>query len=215
MLRLEQLETYWAEVALGHVAQVLSDYCGESLKSKQVNRPVVPEVYKIPVHASRVWTLPTLEIDESTLDGNAQLMDEFVRSIGLGPQAMYGRCTLVAGDLMSINRVDGVVQLRKRDLPEHTMEWVVTLNGQLHTGMASASAVVECSQEREDGRDPSSMRRIAALLGRNRIFDSKNVKDYSSMHRFIQQTWKAHVLVAAIELASQESEVPVCSLRTL
>ena len=134
---------------------------------------------------------------------------------------MCGRCTLVAGDLMSINRADGVVWLRKRDLLEHNMEWVVTLNGQLHIGMTSASAVVKCSQGREDGRDPSSMRRIAALLGHNRIFDSKNVKDYSSMHRFIQQTWKAHILVAAIELASQEhsveelSEVPVCSLKSL
>ncbi|KAF8460194.1 hypothetical protein BDZ91DRAFT_833164 [Kalaharituber pfeilii] len=207
VLRLEQLEAYWVETAIGHVSRVLWEFCGSgTLRFRKVEYPAVPTMYRIPVHASKIWTLPTLEIDESTLDGNAQLMEEFLTSIGVEPERMAERSTLLAGDLMSVNRANGVIQLRKRDLPEHRMDWAITVNGQLHTGMTSASAVVECNGGRSDGRDPSSMRRIAAVLGRNKVFDSKNVKDYSSMHRFIHQTWKAHVLVGAIELASREHE---------
>ncbi|KAF8462290.1 hypothetical protein BDZ91DRAFT_828583 [Kalaharituber pfeilii] len=206
ILRLEQMEKYYEEVSKGLIAEVLGEYCTTFQKIDRKNIPKVPEICCLPKEASQIWTLPVLEVDEATLDGNAQLLEEFIHSLGIPLSAMCGRTTLVAGDLMSVNRIDGVIRLRKRDLPERNMEWATTINRHLHTGMTSASAVLDASAGRADGRDPASLRRIATMLGRNKVFDSKSIKDYTALHRLIMHCWKAHILVAAIELVREGTD---------
>lgn len=203
VLQLEQLSTYIEKSSAGIFAEVLMEACEKWLKGRDVPRPEIPQIYCIPKMASKIWGLSTLPIDSSTYDGVAVLLEEFIRAIGTKGVAMEDRTTLLGGDLMTTDRIDGVKNLRKRDVPQEQMKWSQPINGMLHMGMTSAAAILESNGGRPDGRDPGSLRRIAALLGRNRVFDSKNVKDYSAMHRLLVQTHKAHLVVAAIAVASR------------
>ncbi|KAF8468223.1 hypothetical protein BDZ91DRAFT_848070 [Kalaharituber pfeilii] len=203
LLDLEGLELYMRESHRGILGEVLWKHLRGSAGSKVV-LPNMPELHCLEPKRARIWTLPTLEVDESTLDGNAEILEEFARSAGLDLRDLEGRAVLVAGDLMSTSRANGVKVLRVRDYPHQRMDWAITIDGILHVTMCATSAVLECNMGRKDGRDPCSFNKFAGLLGRGRLMETKNAKDFSAQHRLVMGAFESLVLAAAVEITGSD-----------
>jgi hypothetical protein len=104
----------------------------------------MPQLYKVPSGASDMHTLATLEIDESTIDGNLAVL-EALESDQLGltlEELADGRRLIpVSGDQMTVARINSGQFLRIRDFPEHRMLWAKTLAGMPHVPMSAILSI--------------------------------------------------------------------------
>lgn len=195
---------YYEQMSKGSVSETLAGVIGK--KGVPIgSRYRKPEVYYAAVKRSDIRSLRTLALNESKLKDNGELLEALPADFGLRLSDMLGRATFTAGDLMTLLRIKGVQWMRFRDLPQYQMGWAVNINGMLHVGIAAAEAVVFCNLGRKDGRDPCSLARIIQILGRTRIIDSKNIKDYSAAHRLLMQVKEACVLNAAMEISKAKN----------
>jgi hypothetical protein len=165
----------------------------------------MPQLYKVPSDASDMHTLPTLEIDESTIDGNLAVLEALATDqLGMSLEELAdGRLIPVSGDQMTVARINSGQFLRIRDFPEHRMLWAKTLSGMLHTRMAIIHAIYLSHPGRTDGRDPASLSKFVRLLGRTKI--KEGCPNLNASHELLQQVGQGHVLAALIHRTGVES----------
>jgi hypothetical protein len=159
----------------------------------------MPHVYRVPKGASDMHTLATLQLDESTIDGNIAVLDALAKEqLGMTLEELAdGRIIPVSGDQMTVARINSAQFLRIRDFKEHRMLWAKTLAGMLHTRMAMIHAIYLSHPGRPDGRDPASLSKFVKLLGRTKI--KEKCPDLNASHELLTQVCEGHVLAALIE----------------
>jgi hypothetical protein len=159
----------------------------------------MPVLYKVPPGKSDMQTLATLQIDESTIDGNLAVLESLATDqLGMTLEELAeGRMIPVSGDQMTIARITSGQFLRIRDFKEHRMTWAKTLAGMLHTRMAMIHAIYLSHPGRPDGRDPASLSKFVKLLGRTKI--KEKCPNLNASHELLTQVCEGHVLAALIE----------------
>ncbi|KAJ8090066.1 hypothetical protein PM082_018646 [Marasmius tenuissimus] len=98
------------------IVQVAIDFSGqEKLKSFRVlaEQKQPRSEYKIEVHKTRVYPLPALNIDESTIKGNAEVDEARVKELKLDEIIQFWeRGRLIAGDQLSLARLRALQNIR-------------------------------------------------------------------------------------------------------
>jgi hypothetical protein len=203
IVNIEADQNYWAPIAKALMCRVLKKFFPREMKRSEEDAGVasiaMPQLYKVPLGSSDLHTLATLELDESTIDGNLAVLEALATDqLGLTLEELAdGRLIPVSGDQMTVARIVSGQFLRIRDFPEHRMLWAKTLSGMLHTRMAMIHAIYLSHPGRADGRDPASLSKFVKLLGRTKI--KEGCPNLNASQELLQQVGEGHVLAALIE----------------
>jgi hypothetical protein len=176
----KNIAEYWPRVVTVH----LSDFCYEifgpaamaafTIDGQRLERPSMPEdLYRIPRQKSRIHPLKVFDIDESSIDGNAQVIEAIASELDIKLAQLNSSSIMITGDQMTTARVRSLKDLRTRDMFEHRLGFADTISGWLHAEMAVANGIQRCHSGRRDGLDPGSLNRFITVLGRTGI--SENV----------------------------------------
>ena len=83
----------------------------------------LPRVFKIPPTSSDIRTLATMQIDESSIEGNLEVLRTVAEEqFGLTLEQLNDRVIPVSGDQLTVVRITSAQQLRVRDAKEYRME---------------------------------------------------------------------------------------------
>lgn len=84
-LNLDSIDIYYREMVKGHLQQVLRKYVSAVMDLNPAECLFgykVPVLFEIPLHKYEIFTLSTHNLDESTLEGNAEIHEEPIATIG-------------------------------------------------------------------------------------------------------------------------------------
>lgn len=206
ILNSDSIDLYNPEMVKGQLQQVLRKYVGGDMDlnpDKSLIGYKVPILFEIPVHKSEIFTLSTLDLNESTVEGNAEILEELITMIGAKQEEMEGTTIPLSGDQMTVVRARSVHDLRIRDCVQHRAAYPYPWTGIRHYGFAVADAVRRANMGGVDGKDPSSFTRFAKHLGRTRVLEKGG--DYNATHRLIVQIIEGHILAAFLEISKSGS----------
>jgi hypothetical protein len=196
-------QDYFGPIAKALISRVLKKFFPREMKQSEDEAKIapiaMPQLYKIQARASDMHTLATLEVDESTIDGNLIVLESLTTGqLGLTLEELAdGRIIPVSGDQMTVTRITSGQFLRTRDFNEHRMLWAKTLSGMLHTRMAMIHAIYLSHSGRPDGRDPASLSKFVKLLGRTKI--REGCPNLNASQELLTQVCEGHILAALIE----------------
>jgi hypothetical protein len=204
----KNINEYWPDVVTVHLSDFLHEFFGAAVISaytvdgRRLERPRMPEeLYRIPHQKSRLHPLKVLDIDESSIDGNAQVIEAIASELDCNLAQLNGSSVMITGDQMTTARVRSLKDLRSRDMLERRFGFADTISGWLHTEMAVANGIQRCHSGGKDGLDPGSLNRFITVLGRTGI--SENVTDHDALHRLIIHVLKGHILAALLHMANE------------
>jgi hypothetical protein len=204
----KNIEDYWPDVVTVHLSDFCHDFFGPAamaaytVDGQRLERPSMPEeLYRIPRQKSRIHPLKVLDIDESSIDGNAQVIEAIASELDIDLALLNSSSIMITGDQMTTARVRSLKDLRVRDMLERRLGFADTISGWLHTEMAVANGIQRCHSGRRDGLDPGSLNRFITVLGRTGI--SENVTDHDALHRLIIHVFKGHLLAAFLHVANE------------
>ncbi|KAK7027796.1 hypothetical protein R3P38DRAFT_3315316 [Favolaschia claudopus] len=109
-------------------------------KSQPVSEDVI-EVHKTPLHP-----LPAMEIDESSITGNVEVVEEIMRVLGFKPDdPEYGKYVqIIAGDQLTIARQRSILNVRLgHESGPHSWRHIVLMPGLFHAKIADCHGVLE------------------------------------------------------------------------
>jgi hypothetical protein len=196
-------QKYFAPIAKALMCRVIKKFFPKELKISEdevrISPMQMPVLHKVPPGKSDMQTLATMQIDESTIDGNLAVLESLATDqLGMTLEELAeGRMIPVSGDQMTVARVQSGQFLRIRDFKEHRMLWAKTLAGMLHTRMALIHAIYLSHPGKPDGRDPASLSKFVKLLGRTKI--KEKCPNLNASHELLTQVCEGHVLAALIE----------------
>ncbi|KAI0037338.1 hypothetical protein FA95DRAFT_1459797, partial [Auriscalpium vulgare] len=102
---------------------------------------------KIPVHKTEIYPLPAMEIDESRIIGNVEVLETVYKTelkLDIESEDFTRHAKIVAGDQMSISRQRSIVDVRLGH-EDGTESWkhVALMTGLFHAKMADVNAILE------------------------------------------------------------------------
>jgi roadblock/LC7 domain-containing protein len=210
----DALGMHLREIARLRVGQVLEKMLGrKALAAFKVDRkslelprlPTTDEYACLPADRTDMHCLPTMNLDETTIDGTAMVMEDIMEYCGVQPDELLTRSVFATGDQLSNARVRAVKDLRIRDNVEDRHEWAVPKPGLLHVSMAYVQGFLKCHMAGTSGKDPTSLTRFAAMLARTRLTPDGKLIDFNAANRFVTAAWEAHVIAAAETQANVKS----------
>jgi hypothetical protein len=149
---------YWPKAVLMHLSDFCHDFFGSEtmaaykVDGKRLDRPAMPEdLYKIPHQKSRIHPLKVLDINESSINGNAQVIDAIGAELDVDLAQLNSAAIIITGDQMTTSRIRSLKDLRARDKLERRLDFADTISGWLHTQMAVANGIQRCHSGRSDG----------------------------------------------------------------
>ena len=156
-----------------------------------------PEVIEaIPIQKTVQTPLKTLDINPSTVIGNADVLDSIFRQAGIGDKSVDSRVEdigehviLVSGDLLTGDRIRSLLESRSVEKTKmHRLDFVVFVMGLFHFKMACADAIWRLFIKVTKGRTDASS--LIELIGQIRPrqtgkFTSSN-PGFRYMHEIIQ-----------------------------
>ncbi|TFY51470.1 hypothetical protein EVJ58_g10547 [Rhodofomes roseus] len=128
---------------------------------------------KIPVHMTEVFPLPTMEIDESTIVGNAEVTKSMFSAVGLdmASDTFTRTVKLIAGDQLSISRLRALTRNRAgHDSFANSYLWAVVIPGIFHYKMAATHGFMEVHYGRN-----TSPGNPGSLAFHNNLLDRKPI----------------------------------------
>lgn len=112
---------------------------GFSKFEKNLNQSEPQTSQKIPVHKTELHPLPSLPIDESSITGNAEFDEAFVKELRLEEKNLTERVRFVAGDQLSIARLRALEFIRGGQEEDYEgYFWGVWMPGLFHAKIADA-----------------------------------------------------------------------------
>ncbi|KAI0721793.1 hypothetical protein C8Q72DRAFT_877971 [Fomitopsis betulina] len=164
---------------------------------------------KIPIHTTKVFPLPTMEIDESTIVGNAEVVESMFSAIGLdmASETFTRTVKLIAGDQLSIARLRALTRNRAgHDSFANSYIWAVVIPGIFHYKMAVTHGFMELHYGRNTSPgNPGSLAFHNNLLDRKPIVLT-SLPPFRESHNFIFVSLYAHVL-CCLELVSGSEDL--------
>ena len=129
------------------IVQLVIDFSGQaSLKAfASVAMKEQPHSHhQIKVHKTNIYPLPALNIDESTIKGNAEVDEAVVKELGLDSiEEYWSRVQLVAGDQLSLARLRSLLNIRAGQEGEYEgFSWLVMVPGLFHVKIADVHGLM-------------------------------------------------------------------------
>ena len=90
-------------------------------------------VHQLPLRKTRIRVGPTLEIDEGTVPGNIQVLEEMVGYMGLDMKNLMDKLIVHVGDMSTVVMQRNAKDYRKRDVEHRRLAHVDPWPGFLHT----------------------------------------------------------------------------------
>ena len=198
------IHKHYEETVKGHLCILLRKHFNQAMLKNPTRGLLGKEyalktLFQMPIMKSEVFTLPTLDLDESTIDGNAAILETLVGSIGFTLEGLQESIIPISGDQMTLGRIRGVQELRVRDRLEHRAKYAEPWMGFLHFGFATVDVIKRCNSGTAGGGDPGSLSTFVQLLGRTGILDSK--PNFNAIHRLVEEIGEASNLAGFMEVA--------------
>ncbi|KAF9580635.1 hypothetical protein BGW38_002644 [Lunasporangiospora selenospora] len=152
----------------------------------------VRSVRKLAVAKTQTLPLPTMKIDQSTLEGNKRIIDTVMRdTIGLPEDYFEDHDIAILGDQMTNSRVTGLRHALEKDLTRYKrFEWAIPVIQLFHTQMMFAGLILRTHYGQEN--DPGSLGYNRVLLERKRISVDKLI--FHDVDDFLRHSFDATVL---------------------
>ncbi|KAF9148167.1 hypothetical protein BGX20_006430, partial [Mortierella sp. AD010] len=148
-----------------HLIEVLRRYCKSSKRFKNS----APVINKLPVKKTTTYPLSTLRIDESTVEGNRDVLETVMEKVLDLPKEWFnGKQMIVAGDQMTVARLRTLKYQRRSDVsPYARLEWMEPLIQLFHIQMLYSSTII--NNYYGDSMAPGSFGFYISLLKRKRV----------------------------------------------
>jgi len=149
-----------------------------------------------PEYVTKQYMLHTRHIDESSFDGNDQLLSEWQWQLGLSDpaeQKITGtqRVIAVNGDQLTVNRLHGLIRMRAEDFNgSDRLDWLQPVFGWFHLQMTVANLLHKQYSGTAAGR---GLMHAVALLSRKHL-GTVQIKGpfYHHLHELILHVAEAH-----------------------
>jgi hypothetical protein len=191
------------EKMLGRMALAVYKLNGKSLELPKL--PQTDDYVFLSPERTDMHCLPTMELDETTIDGTAMVMAEIMEYCGVTQEELLNRSVFATGDQLSNARARALKDLRIRDDVVERFEWAATKPGILHVSMAYVQGFLKCHMAGKSGKDSTSLARFAAMLARTRLNPDGKLIDFNAANRFVTAAWEAYVMAAAVTQANVKS----------
>jgi roadblock/LC7 domain-containing protein len=185
--------------------KVLATHKVDGKRLELPSLPQTDEYVFLPPERTDMHSLPTMELDETTIDGTAMVMEDIMDYCGVTQVELLTRSIFATGDQLSNARARALKDLRVRDDVVERYEWAVTKPGTLHVSMAYVQGFLKCHMAGKSGKDSTSLTRFAAMLARTRLSPDGKLIDFNAANRFVTAAWEAHVIAAAVTQANVTS----------
>nr|GAT50185.1 predicted protein [Mycena chlorophos] len=161
------------EAHLWHLVDILVEHYPTLRERFKTLLKPPPTDFAIPVHKTEQFPLPAMHIDESTIDGTMQVLDQILKTLGLDTAEALKKHGIIlgAGDLLSLElllKASG----SHRESKDMTENFGMFMKGQLglfHTKMAGFRCVANEHWGIPNHSSPWSLWRMNTLLGRKPI----------------------------------------------
>lgn len=158
----------------------------------------------LPHTKTTAYSLPTMDHDQSTVQGNKDILQTVVE-VGLGleqTQFKSGTRIIIAGDQLTVSRLRSLKEYCWDDISSyHTMEWVVPVMQLFHMQMLLASLIFRTHYGQLS--TPGSLAYNVAMLGRKRV--SLDKPDFHAVDELLRHTFDAMVLTVFQEVLATEN----------
>jgi ribosomal protein S13 len=210
----ESISKHYETISRVHITDILWRFMGdfamqsftEGPEDEPLQRPTMPttgDYYCIEPHRSELYTFPVMELDETTIDGTAKILEAIGRDLDIELEQLIDRHVDIHGDNLTNRNIRALKELRVRDNTAARMEFTSVKSGLLHVLMAQVDSIFRCHMGRPDGRDPGSLARFIGVLGRTRV--NAKVQDFNACLRFQLQVLEGYILAALIQACDRRS----------
>lgn len=128
---------FWEGQIGGLLCDVLWNWCKKEMELNPIprkrERVLRKSVYQLPLRKTRIRVGPTMEIDEGTVPGNIQVMEEMVEYMGLDLKTLTDKLIVHVGDMSTVVMQRNAKDYRKRDVEYRRLWHVDPWHGFLHT----------------------------------------------------------------------------------
>ncbi|KAF8968229.1 hypothetical protein BDZ97DRAFT_1916079 [Flammula alnicola] len=134
------------------------DLMEEALEELQKNQPKSSET--IPIHKTALHPLPTMEIDENTINGNIAIIKEINSELGLNPESdeYVKYIKFIAGDQLTIARQRAITAIRLGyEVGLNTWKHFVLITGLFHAKIADTHGTLQIHFGVSSTRSPGSL----------------------------------------------------------
>ncbi|EMD42077.1 hypothetical protein CERSUDRAFT_28738, partial [Gelatoporia subvermispora B] len=128
---------------------------------------------KIELHKTKIYPLPAMHIDESSITGNAEVVETIMHELGYNMQSpeFTDHVKVIAGDQLSITRLRSIALNRiGHDSFNHSFLWLVTMPGLFHYKMTATHGLMELFYG-----SSNSARNPGSLAFHNTVLDRKPI----------------------------------------
>ncbi|KAG0348798.1 hypothetical protein BGZ54_004533 [Gamsiella multidivaricata] len=169
--------------------------CYHDLFSRCSQHYPPPIIRQLEPTKSMTFPLPSMKIDQATVDGNISIINKiFVDILGLpGEFFENGKQVAVGGDLFTIKRLHTMRKQRSDDVNAYErMEWIIPVMQLFHLQMVLAKAILRTHYGMR--QSPGSLAFFQALLNRKRI--NLDNPEFHALDEFLRHCYRATVLRA-------------------
>ncbi|KAF9176923.1 hypothetical protein BGZ51_009411 [Haplosporangium sp. Z 767] len=148
----------------------------------------------LPIEKTATFPMPSMRIDQSTIEGNKDVIETIMEeALGLPQEWFNGRRILIAGDQLTVNRIRSLKQLRWDDISTyHRLDWAIPVMQLFHLQMLFASTILRTHYG--SVATPGSLAYNASLLERRRV--NLDNPDFHATDELLNHTFDALVLRA-------------------
>lgn len=157
------------------VLRILLNHGGETYSrfKKDIEACAPSSESSIPLHKTEVYPLPTMNINESSVTGNAEVMEAMFAELGYPTDApdFLDEVRIVCGDQLSVSNLRSVTSNRLgHDSPSQTFANIATVPGLFHAQLHIVGATLEAHWGSAEGaQDPGSLHSHNTVLGRKPV----------------------------------------------
>ncbi|CAO3568653.1 unnamed protein product [Mortierella alpina] len=196
--RLTSSDLLLDQADMDHIKKVFQVHFVQALRNNKEGfercSPVPLEIHLLPAEKTKAHPLPTMKIDESSLEGNKMVMETIIeKSLGLEKDWFTaGKAVIVAGDLSTVKKLRSLKYQREDECtPFNRLDWITPVAQLFHMQMALSRTLLR--NFRGTDSEHGSLSQLATMLGgRNRIFSDN--PDFHSTDEFLRHVFNATVL---------------------
>jgi hypothetical protein len=164
-----------------------------------------PVKNRLKVERTEAYPLPSMHIDQSTVEGNRDILDEIMKVLELRPESWFDDQTrmLIAGDQLTLARIRSIARLRwDEEMAYYRVEWAVPVLQLFHLQMVLASTILKTHWGSQ--KTPGSLCYFITVLEKKRISHDK--PNFHDLDELLRHVFDAMVLLIwEIELKTDEA----------
>ncbi|KAF9344028.1 hypothetical protein BGX26_004899 [Mortierella sp. AD094] len=152
-----------------------------------------PSINRLPVAQTILHPLPTMRINESTVEGNKDILETVMEKVLELPAVYFedGRQIIIAGDQMTISRLRSLMEQRRSDDSAYSrLEWMVPLIQLFHLQMLYSTTLIHNYYGTEG--NPGIILSNRVLLRRKRVNLQK--QDFHAADELLLHSFQALVM---------------------